>query len=46
MGKSAFWGMIDEKNLMYKMWEKVQLEDSFYENYEKFLEDEVWSYYD
>ena len=35
-----------EDNVMWQLWEKAKVEESFYPNYEKWLEEEVWSYYD
>jgi hypothetical protein len=37
---------VDENNLLHQMWKKAVLDESFYQNYEKWLEEEVWSYYD
>jgi len=28
------------------MWNKVEVDPAFYENYEQWLEDEVWTYFD
>jgi hypothetical protein len=37
---------ISEGNALHQMWKKFNVDESFYENYEQWLEDEVWSYYD
>ena len=37
---------VAEDNLLHQMWKKVTVEESFYNNYEQWLEDEVWGYYD
>lgn len=37
---------VDESNLLHQMWKKVELDEAFYKNYEQWLEDEVWGYYD
>ena len=36
----------DENNLLHQMWKKVTLDEEFCQNYEKWLEDEIWGYYD
>jgi hypothetical protein len=33
-------------NMLHQMWNKYTVDESFYQNYEKWLEDEVWGYYD
>ena len=38
--------LVSEKNLLYQMESKVKLEEHFMANYEQWLEDEVWSYFD
>jgi hypothetical protein len=36
----------DESNLLHQMWKKVKLDEQFCQNYEQWLEEEVWGYYD
>jgi len=38
--------MAGDKNLLSKMWNKVEVKKEFYENYEQWLEEEVWDYFD
>lgn len=38
--------VISESNLLYQMESKVRLDPAFMKNYEQWLEDEVWSYFD
>ena len=37
---------VSESNLLYQMESKVKLEPHMMKNYEQWLEDEVWSYFD
>eukprot|EP00347_Sterkiella_histriomuscorum_P005678 403355681 len=37
---------VDENNILHQLWKRANVEESFYKNYEKWLEEEVWSYYD
>jgi hypothetical protein len=38
--------VVNEENLLYKMESQVVLPAHFTENYEQWLEDEVWNYFD
>ena len=38
--------IVNEHNLLTKMWNKVQLDPAMTENYEQWLEEEVWTYFD
>lgn len=38
--------LISENNLLNKMWSKVELDQKMTDNYEQWLEDEVWTYFD
>ena len=42
----GFDGAVSESNILYQMESKVKLDPHFMENYEQWLEDEVWSYFD
>jgi len=42
----GFDSVVSEANILYKMESKVKLEPHFMANYEQWLEDEVWSYFD
>ena len=44
--ESGLEAVVDENNLLHQMWKKAVVDESFYQNYEKWLEEEVWSYYD
>ncbi|CDW84661.1 UNKNOWN [Stylonychia lemnae] len=37
---------VDETNILHHMWKKAVVDETFYQNYEQWLEEEVWSYYD
>ena len=42
----GFQKCISEDNMFNQMWQRVKIEDDFAQNYEQWLEDEVWTYYD
>ena len=43
----GFQKLISEENLLTKMWQNVEVDyDSFKDNYEDWLEEEVWTYFD
>lgn len=44
--QSALMDVIDENNLLHQMWKRAVVDQAQYDNYEKWLEEEVWSYYD
>jgi hypothetical protein len=35
-----------EGNMLHQMWQRVKVDEAFYQGYEQWLEDEVWGYYD
>ena len=37
---------LDFQNKLYHMFKNVKVDPEFYENYEQWLEEEVWGYYD
>ena len=43
---NCFQKMVGDQNLLSKMWNKVEVKQEFYDNYEQWLEDEVWTYFD
>lgn len=43
---SGFEKLISENNILNQMWNRVQLEPVMTQNYEQWLEDEVWTYFD
>ena len=43
---AGFEDAVSEANLLFQMESKVQLDPHFMKNYEQWLEDEVWSYFD
>ena len=42
----GFANIVSEDNILSQMWQKVKIDDKFGDYYEKWLEDEVWTYYD
>jgi hypothetical protein len=38
--------MVSHKNILSEMWNKVEVDAEFYNNYEQWLEEEVWTYFD
>jgi len=44
--KQNFEMMVSTQNLLSKMWNKVTLDPAITANYEQWLEDEVWTYFD
>lgn len=46
VGKSGLSIGVAETNMLHAMWNKYNVEETFYKNYEQWLEEEVWGYYD
>jgi hypothetical protein len=44
--RHGFDSVVSESNILFQMESKVKLEPQFMANYEQWLEDEVWSYFD
>ena len=42
----GFANIVSEDNILSQMWQKVKIDDKFGDYYEKWLEEEVWTYYD